>query len=146
MRWLDRAAPVPRPGGWLGCAAVLLAASLSIGGLRADEKADLERTAPVPGDQPIPLGDFFRPGLLREPKLSPSGTAIAAIVTAGEDNHLLLVYDVKSQKYQILGRRGDTDVVDFAWLTDKRLVFQLSSQKLYGIGLFGVEVGDIANR
>jgi dipeptidyl aminopeptidase/acylaminoacyl peptidase len=132
-------------GGGLGCAAVFLAASLCVVGLRAEEKADLERTTPVPGDRPIPLGDFFRPALLQEPKLSPSGTAIAAIVTAGEDNHLLLVYDVKTQKYEVLGRRGDTDVVDFAWLTDKRLVFQLSSQKLYGIGLFGADVGDLAN-
>ncbi len=134
----------PSRVGGLGRAA-LLATALSVAGLRADEKADLERTVPVPSDQPIPLGDFFRPGLLQEPKLSPSGTAIAAIVTAGEDHHLLLVYDVKTQKYQVLGRRGDTDVFDFAWLTDKRLVFQLSSQKLYGIGFFGLEVGDLAN-
>ncbi len=127
------------------CAAAFLAVSLSLAGLRAGDKADLERVVPVPANQPIPLGDFFRPGLLQEPKLSPTGTAIAAVVTAGEDNHLLLIYDVKTQKYQVLGRRGDTDVVDFAWLTDKRLVFQLSSQKLYGIGFFGVDVGDVAN-
>jgi dipeptidyl aminopeptidase/acylaminoacyl peptidase len=123
--------------------AALLAALAPSGG-RADDQADLNRNDPVPDGQPIPISDFFRPALLSEPQLSPSGTSIAAIVTAGEDNHLLLVYDVKTQKYQVLGRRGDTDVVDFMWLNDKRLAYQLSSQKLYGIGLFAAEVGDLA--
>jgi len=123
--------------------AVLAGLLLPATAVPARDAIDLDRVTPVPDGQQIPLADFFRPSLLREPKLSPAGTHIAAIVTAGEDNHLLFVYDVKSQKYEILGRNGDTDVNDVYWLDDKRLVFQLSSQKLYGIGLFAAVVGDL---
>jgi acetyl esterase/lipase len=124
--------------------AVFFAAFLPIVALWAEGPLDLSRETPVPESQQIPLADFFRPSLLRAPRLNPSGTEIAAIVTVGEDNHLLFVYDVKTQKYEVLGRRGDTDVTEVDWLNDKRLVFQLSSQKLYGIGLFAAEVGDLS--
>ncbi len=124
---------------------VFLAALVPAAALLADDPLDLRRNTPVPGDQQIPVADFFRPALLREPRLSPSGTHIAAIVTAGEDNHLLLVYDVKTQKYDVLGQRGDTDVNDVQWLNDRRLLYQVSTQKLYGIGLFAAEVGDLTD-
>jgi acetyl esterase/lipase len=122
----------------------LLGAALAARAPGADDGTDLKRLAPVAPDQEIPLGDFFRPTQLREPELSPSGTRIAAIVTAGEDSHLLLVYEVKTQKYEVLGRHGDTDIADVEWLNDKRLVYQLSSQKLYGIGLFAADAGNLA--
>jgi len=125
--------------------AALAASLVPDAAVSAKDAIDLDRITPVPDGQQIPLADFFRPSLLREPRLSPAGTHIAAIVTAGEDNHLLFVYDVKSQKYEILGRNGDTDVTDVYWLSDKRLVFQLSTQKLYGIGLFAAEVGNLAD-
>jgi acetyl esterase/lipase len=146
MRAIAAKAPGPqsptRPSGLaLGAAlAVLCAAALA-----AEEPPDLRRNTPVPGDQQIPIGDFFRPALLAEPRLSPSGTQIAAIVTAGEDNHLLLVYDVKTQKYQVLGQHGDLDVREVRWLDDRRLLYQVSTQKLYGIGLFAADVGDLTN-
>jgi acetyl esterase/lipase len=112
---------------------------------RATASSDsLERVVPVPSDQQIPIGDFFRPAQLQEPRLNRSGTRIAAVVTAGEDHHLLLVYDVKSQKYEVLGRHGDTDVSDVHWLNDTRLVYEVSSQKLYGIGLFAANAGDLS--
>jgi dipeptidyl aminopeptidase/acylaminoacyl peptidase len=123
---------------------VFAAALCPFAPLRAADSVDLTRLTPVPSDQQVPLADFFRPALLREPKLSRSGTQIAAIVTAGEDHHLLLVYDVKTQKYEVLGQRGDTDVNDVHWLDDKRLVYQLSTQKLYGIGLFAADTGDLS--
>jgi dipeptidyl aminopeptidase/acylaminoacyl peptidase len=112
------------------------------GAARAGEDP-FSRLTPVPADQQIPIGDFFRPPQLREPRLSPSGTRIAAIVTVGEDNHLLLVYDVKTQKYNVLGKRGDTDVNDVHWLNDSRLVYEVSTQKLYGIGLFAADANDL---
>ncbi|HXQ80708.1 MAG TPA: prolyl oligopeptidase family serine peptidase [Opitutaceae bacterium] len=123
--------------------AVLLGALCPVAAVAAEVPADLSRITPVPDGQQIPVADFFRPALLREPKLSPSGTHIAAIVTAGEDNHLLFVYDVKTQKYDVLGQRGDTDVNEVYWLNDTRLVYQLTTQKLYGIGFFAANVGDL---
>jgi dipeptidyl aminopeptidase/acylaminoacyl peptidase len=108
-----------------------------------EDPLDLKRVVPVPADQQIPVGDFFRPAQLQEPKLSPSGTNIAAIVTAGEDHHLLFVYNVKTQKYEVLGRHGDTDISDVHWLNDTRLVYEVATQKLFGIGLFAANAGDL---
>ncbi len=55
------------------------------------EKLDLSRVTPVPANEQVPAQDFFRPLLLQEPRLNQAGTHIAAIVTAGEDKHQLLV-------------------------------------------------------
>jgi acetyl esterase/lipase len=134
----------PHPG-LRAAAAALLAALFPAAALSGEGAVDLSRLTPVPADQPIPAADFFRPALLQEPKLSPSGTRIAAIVTASADNHLLLVYDVKTTRYNILGERGDTDVYDVQWLNDSRLVYGLSTQKLFGIGLFAADASDITD-
>ena len=125
--------------------AIIIAGLCCVAPLQSEDLPALKRLTPVPADQQIPAADFLRPALLREPKLSPSGTHVAAIVTAGEDNHLLLVYDLASQKYDLLGQQGDLDVNDVFWLNDKWLVYQVSTQKLYGIGLFAADVGDLAN-
>jgi len=108
----------------------------------AADKLDLERTAPVPASEPIPLMDFFRPPLLQQPALNPSGTHIAAVVTAGDDRHQLLVYELKTQKIEQVGGVGE-DVYQVNWLNDRRLVFSLAIRKLYGVGLFAAEVGSI---
>jgi dipeptidyl aminopeptidase/acylaminoacyl peptidase len=135
--------PFPQPR-LMGLAlAASFAALCPVAALFGEYLPDLNRNTPVPAGQQIPVADFFRPALLREPKLSPSGTHVAAIITAGEDNRLLLVYDVKTQKYDVLGQHGDMDVNDVNWLDDKRLVYQLSTQKLYGIGLFAADAGDL---
>ncbi|GEM_PF-2693564 len=82
----------------------------------AGESYDLTRTTPVPADQQIPAGDFFRPALAQEPRLNRAGTEIAAVVTAGEDRHLLLVYDVATRKYGMVGGNMDYDINEVRWL------------------------------
>ena len=118
---------------------------LAAGGLAAGEKLDLERVVPVPATEPIPVMDFFRPALLQEPKLNLSGTHIGAIMTAGEDRHELLVYELKTQKIERVGGIGDKDIYHFYWLDDRRLVFELAMRKLYGLGLFAADVGSIGD-
>ena len=90
-------------------------------------KLDLDRTTPVPASEPTPVMDFFRPLLLQQPALNPSGTHIAAIVTVGDDRHQLLVYDLKTQKVEQVGGVGE-DIYQVNWLNDRRLVFSLSLQ------------------
>src|SRR6478735_11036988 len=82
-------------------AAALFAAVVSLG--FAAENLDLERKTPVPADQPIPTQDFFRPLSLSQPVLNRAGTHIAAIVSAGEDKHMLMVYDIATAKIETLG-------------------------------------------
>ena len=126
---------------WVLCA--LLPSLIPNQAARAEGGYDLKRTTPVPSDQQIPAADFFRPALLQAPRINPAGTQIAAVVTAGEDHHLLMVYDVKARQYGMVGGNGDYDINQFSWLGDTRIVFQLSSRKLFGIGLFAVEVRNL---
>ncbi len=129
--------PLPHPfTRFLICTGGLLATTLA-----AADKIDLSRVTPVPAGEPIPLQDFFRPRILQEPKLNPSGTHIAALITVAEDRHQLLVYDLKTQKSEYIGGAGDKDIYQVTWLNDSRLIFNLSARKLYGLGLMAGEVG-----
>ena len=107
------------------------------------ESYDLSRTSPVPDTEPVPIVDFFRPLVLQQPQLNLSGTHIAALVTAGEDKHELMVYELETKTAERVGGSGDKDVYRFSWLNDRRLVFELGARKLYGLGLFAANVGSI---
>ena len=122
----------------------ILAVSAMASAALAAEKLDLDRETPVPASEPVPVMDFFRPLLLQQPELNPSGTHIAAVVTVGDDRHQLLVYDLKTQKIEQVGGH-DEDVYQVNWLNDRRLVYSLAVRKLYGIGLFAAEVGSITD-
>ena len=125
---------------------LIIALSLAGSALRLGaQDYDLTRTSPVPEGQQIPVGDFFRPALAQEPRINRAGTEIAAVVTAGEDRHLLLVYDIRSRKYGMVGGNGDYDINEIRWLSDTRLVYEVSAQKLYGIGLYAANVDDLNN-
>lgn len=113
--------------------------------LPAAENLDLKRITPVGPNEAIPAMDFFRPRLLQEPVLNPAGTHIAAIVTAGEDHHELLVYELKTQKIERVGGASNQDFSNVNWLNNRRLVFELSADKLYHVGLLAAEVGSISN-
>lgn len=111
----------------------------------AADDANGKRDTPVPASQQIPLVDFFRPPVLRDAQLNPSGTKIGAIVSDA-DKYLLMVYDIKTQKYDLAsGGAGDKDINAFLWLDDSRVVYDISTQKLYSVGIFAADVGDIAN-
>ena len=109
----------------------------------AAEKIDLSRVTPVPATEPIPAQDFFRPALLRQPQINQAGTHIAAIITAGEDKHQLLVYALATQKFEVVGGAGDKDIYSACWLNNSRLLFGLSTRKMYGLGLMATDVGSL---
>lgn len=111
--------------------------------MAAAKKLDLARESPVSATEQIPVMDFFRPFLLRQPKLNPSGTHFAAIVTAGDDRHQLMVCELTTQKIEAVSYPGDRDIYEADWLNDKRLIFPLSARKLYGVGLMAAEVGSL---
>ncbi len=114
-------------------------------GARAADKINLERVTPVPATEPIPIQDFFRPLLLQEPKLNPSGTHIAALINVGEDRHDLLVYELSTQKMEQFDALYDNDVNEVNWLNDHRLLFGIGLKKRYGIGLFATETGNLSD-
>lgn len=123
------------------CAAALaLAAPAS-----AADDPSLTRDTPVAANEQIPLVDFFRPPILEAPALNQPGTHIAAIVAEG-DTHLLMVYNLQTQQKELAsGGAGDKDIDSFAWLNDKKLIYSVSTRKLWNLGLFGADLGDISD-
>lgn len=120
------------------------ALSLAIFTLPAFAKVDLTRVAPVPADQPIPIQDFFRPRALAQPTINHAGTHIAAVVAADEDKHLLLVYDIATAKADTLSFLGAKDISNVYWLNDTRVLFQLSSRKMYGLGIMAADIANLS--
>ncbi|HLP02905.1 MAG TPA: alpha/beta fold hydrolase [Opitutaceae bacterium] len=125
--------------------AAALAFALLPGPSSAAEKTDLSRTTPVPRDQPIPIGDFFRPSLLRSPEINDDGTFVAALITNGEDRTDLLLCDLKKNTANVLQGSNERDIYDTTWLSGNYLVFQTASEKIYGNGLTVVRADDLLN-
>jgi dipeptidyl aminopeptidase/acylaminoacyl peptidase len=125
--------------------AIALLISASAAGLTsslfATNKPDLKRYEPVPANEPIPIADFFRQRLLVEPKISPSGTHVAARMSGDDDKYYLMAYDFKTKQKESIGAHGDEEIYEFSWVNDKRLLFSVSLNKLYGLGLYGADLG-----
>lgn len=110
------------------------------------KKADpLDRITPVPANEQIPVMDFFRPPLFRSPQLNDAGTHFAALVAAPDDRIALLVYDLTKGRFETVRGDKERDIYNFAWLTDKRIMFQLRKEKLYSSGLFVADLGRLAS-
>ncbi|HEY5551689.1 MAG TPA: prolyl oligopeptidase family serine peptidase [Opitutaceae bacterium] len=117
---------------------------LAAGWLAADEKIDLDRRTPVPANEPIPIVDFFRRDLIEQPRINPSGTHVAALITAGEDRHKLVVYELGSNKVEVLEPTGENTIHNVTWLNDQRLAFGFGLYRTYSVGLFASEVGRLS--
>ena len=107
----------------------------------AKKEDPLERMTPVPADQPIPVVDFFRPPLFRDPELNPAGTHFAAIVAGSSDRLDLIAFDLATKTAEKLTGGGDYDITGYEWLNDRRMLFSLVKDKMYSTGLFAVELG-----
>jgi acetyl esterase/lipase len=106
----------------------------------AKPKAEHERMTPVPADQPIPVGDFFRPPLFDDPELNPAGTHFAAMMTPGADQRQLVIFDLKTKKIERLGGER-RDIYGYRWQNDRQVTFRVVREKRWGEGLFIAEIG-----
>jgi dienelactone hydrolase len=106
-------------------------------------KMDFFRDTPVPATEQVPIFDFFRPPVLREPKLNLDGTHIAAIASAPDDTSQLMVYDVKTKAFERTDASRDfaNDIYSVRWLNSTRLVFRISYYKHEDRGLFAADLG-----
>ncbi len=120
-----------------------LVLALVVPTLPAADKIGLARVTPVPADLPIPIQDFFRPSALARPTLNLAGTHIAAIMTAHEDKRQLLVYDIATTKGESLAYDGDKDIYNLHWLGNSRVLFNISSQKYYGLGIMAADITNL---
>lgn len=124
-----------------------LALALALPALRlsAAEKLDLARTTPVPADQPIPIQDFFRAPSLAQPILNRAGTHIAAIATADEDKHFLIVYDIATTELKSLSFPSEKDIYNVHWLNNSRVLFHLATHKQYGLGIMAADIASLTS-
>lgn len=120
---------------------VLVCAGLQLGA--RSPKLDFERITPVPADEQIPIMDFFRPRLLQQPQLNRAGTHIAALITAKDDRHHLMVYDLDQKSFETVSPAGEKEIYDFNWLDDRRLMYLVSQEKIYGLGMLAVDIKQI---
>jgi cephalosporin-C deacetylase-like acetyl esterase len=118
----------------------LLATALTA--FAAGGKLDLERVAPVPADQPIPVQDFFRPPQLSGPKINAAGTFFAAFIDLG-DHTALLVCDLGKLSVDMLRGSANKDLYRFIWLDQNQILTSWSADKLYADGLYVTRAADL---
>ena len=93
---------------------------------------------------PVPVEAFFKKPAVRSPALSPSGKQIAMLVPTSTGRVGIAVANVETpDKFTGIAQFDDSDVRTFAWVNDKRLVFDAFDQQAtlgdqLGNGLYAV--------
>lgn len=120
---------------------------ISFASILAADNPDLSRNTPVPDNQPIPVIDFFRPARLETPKLSPSGTRLAALVNQVDDQSDLLVLDLATKQSKTTSAGFyEGEILDISycrWMNDERLAFGIVAKKQYSFGLYAVDIAKL---
>lgn len=109
----------------------------------AKPNAALARSTPVPATEPVPVVDFFRPLMFRNPKINPAGTHVAAYYSTDADRIDLVVHDVAANTRGGITAGTGRDITTFNWLDERRLLFSVSRDKRYAYGLFMTDVADL---
>ncbi|MDC6169748.1 alpha/beta hydrolase family protein [Paucibacter sp. XJ19-41] len=102
--------------------------------------------APARAQPPLPLERFFQRPAVLDAKLSPSGKRLAITTSRGTTRIGLVVVDLEAEPK---GRRAalfsDADIVNFDWVGDERLVFNVldleagsGEDQRYAPGLYAV--------
>ena len=112
----------------------------------ATEYPDLERMEPVSTTSQIPIIDFVRPELFRNVQLNHTGTHVGAIVPDRDDYLNLVTYNLTTRELVGLATpQGDTDIIDYFWLNDPRLLYLQTQKKFIGRYLFLTDANKMAN-
>jgi dipeptidyl aminopeptidase/acylaminoacyl peptidase len=85
--------------------------------------------APAARQPPPPVADFFRPDAMANPKLSPSGKHLAVHVAGPAGRLQLAVLNVDPPRQAVIvAGFNDTDIGEFSWANDERLVFNVTDR------------------
>ncbi|MGA3007345.1 MAG: S9 family peptidase [Opitutaceae bacterium] len=122
-----------------------MSARLSVGLLSVILPAALSAAVP-PVVAPNPtIEELFRPALQDQVQLSPNGQFLGAICTNENDQQYLQIFDRTTGKTSDLGGgMSDDDISSFRWLSDDRLLYNVSKYKMDVVGLFATERKDPA--
>jgi dipeptidyl aminopeptidase/acylaminoacyl peptidase len=86
--------------------------------------------APAPALPPVPIEAFFSNPLLEDATLSPSGRYLAAISAAPGRRDALVVVDLQDSKPRLVAGFKDADILEFQWVNDERLLFNVSDKQV----------------
>jgi dienelactone hydrolase len=89
-----------------------------------------------PAPEPLSAEELFRAARLNEAMLSPDGRHIGTIVTDEKDLKDLLIVDLGDYKPIGLKGSGPIEVSTFLWLSDDRILFTVTREKMYSLGLY----------
>lgn len=123
-------------------AAAAAAAATGVAGVdvRAQGNATPAGASSGVASGPPPLAAFFGPPSLSGSALSPDGKAVAMRVAGrSEGEHaVLVVLDLQTMQPTVVASFKDSGVASFAWVNERRLVFDVESDQS-GPGLFAVD-------
>jgi len=113
--------------------------------------------APAPAAALPPVETFFSNPLLANAELSPSGRYLAALSGAPGRRDALIVVDLQKNEAKLVAGYGNVDVLQFQWVNDGRLLFNVSDKQigpggnfmasgLYAVNRDGSDLRQLANR
>jgi acetyl esterase/lipase len=123
--------------------ATVLACALAISQAALADAAPAATAAPQAAALP-PLEDFFDNPEFSGAKLSPDGKSLAVRIGSKTSRQRLAVLDLSNNKITVVANFVDTDVDDFYWVNDERLVYDVSDKTVgkgdrrHAPGLFAV--------
>jgi dipeptidyl aminopeptidase/acylaminoacyl peptidase len=118
------------------------ALALLVSGVIAGGASLAATTAPPPLE---PIENFFQNAAFTGAVLSPNARFLAAKVARGSKPDALAVIDLASNTIKVAGGFSDSDVGQFRWVNNERLVFSATEKNVaqgdlrYGGGLFAVD-------
>ncbi|MGA2018056.1 MAG: alpha/beta fold hydrolase [Opitutaceae bacterium] len=93
-----------------------------------------------PASELLSAEELFRAELLGEARLSPDGRHIGTIVTDEKDLKDLLIVDLGDYKPLGLRGSGSLEISTFQWLTNDRVLFTVTKEKVYSWGLYSARI------
>ena len=98
---------------------------------------------PVTAQTAPAIEDLFAPSFLRQPSLSPDGKYLAATATWEDDIGGLFLLDLQNFKTQTIQGNESMDIYRTYWAGSDRLLFNVSRDKLYSLGLYSAPVAKL---
>jgi dipeptidyl aminopeptidase/acylaminoacyl peptidase len=89
---------------------------------------------------PPPVETFFQDSLMTGAKLSPNGKSVALRMRTKDSRMQLAILDLQTMKVNAAAAITESDVDDFRWVNDHRLIFNLTDRRV-GVGDFDAGPG-----
>ena len=119
----------------------LLAAAIALSASSSRAADPASAPSPQPSIQsaiPPTITELFGPRFLNYATLSPDGRKLAATASWDGDISSLLILDLNTLKPTALQGNHELDIYRVYWQDSERILFNVSKDKLYSVGLYSV--------